>query len=594
VAAALRPEMGPFIKAGAGAAGRTLSKALTVWAADPSLQAAYARLRTALRDSKRRIVVFIDDLDRLDSEEVRAIAQMVKSVGGLPNVTYVLAYDRAIIRRALDGGYHAGAGTPRYDEKIVQHEVSLPTPTRRKLLRLLDEHTGHLLGPTEANERWYEILRVGVERWIRSVRDVVRLSNALAFAAPALDGELDPQDLLAMEGLRLFDDVAFKWVQSHRSYLLGEDYGRLFREDEAAEAIDRLHASLAPESRTQVIALLCILFPSHAKALAKTDRGYLMGGEPHASVVKRRGIATSDGYSAYFGLSGSAVRVSKREVDEVMAKLDDDGVVGGALKSHLERVDEDGCSLISQFLEELRYRFEGAGVEPTPVLLQQVLMLGDAITMLDDDTEGTAFEVRSLRYLTGFVEVLFKRLEPARAGAMFEAALDRAPPVAALAEVYVDRGRELGVFPTDVHRHDALIDREHFDRIGPRLAQLIAASADGAMLDAPRYWNILRVWRHFGDPQAARDWIRDAVENSASRFAKVALGHLAYSVGSRGNGYFLRSRPTDENFTIEDLHRLAIKHQDDPTLTPPANRRIAALRAGLDALAADPQVDLRG
>jgi hypothetical protein len=52
------------------------------------------------------------------------------------------------------------------------------------------------------------LVRDGIRRWIRSPRDVVRLANAVKFSWPAVESEIDPQDLVAMEGLRLFDASA--------------------------------------------------------------------------------------------------------------------------------------------------------------------------------------------------------------------------------------------------------------------------------------------------------------------------------------------------------------------------------------------------
>jgi hypothetical protein len=36
---------------------------------------------------------------------------------------------------------------------------------------------------------------------------------------------------------------------------------------------------------------------------------------------------------------------------------------------------------------------------------------------------------------------------------------------------------------------------------------ILRAKADATLADAPRYWDILRVWKHYGDAIEARDWI---------------------------------------------------------------------------------------
>ncbi|MBN9990973.1 hypothetical protein JND45_16695, partial [Listeria monocytogenes] len=65
------------------------------------LQKTYGELVGRLKKADRRFIVFIDDIDRLTNEEIRSLMQMVKTVGRLPNVTYVLSYDRQIVWSAL-------------------------------------------------------------------------------------------------------------------------------------------------------------------------------------------------------------------------------------------------------------------------------------------------------------------------------------------------------------------------------------------------------------------------------------------------------------------------------------------------------------
>ena len=48
-----------------------------------------ASVESALRNFNKRIVVFIDDMDRLFPEEVYEMIRIVKAVGDLPSITYI-------------------------------------------------------------------------------------------------------------------------------------------------------------------------------------------------------------------------------------------------------------------------------------------------------------------------------------------------------------------------------------------------------------------------------------------------------------------------------------------------------------------------
>lgn len=69
----------------------------------PTLDDRKGELVEALQEFDGRIVVFLDDLDRLTDDEIREIVRLVKLVGDLPNVAYLLSFDRARVEQAQPG-----------------------------------------------------------------------------------------------------------------------------------------------------------------------------------------------------------------------------------------------------------------------------------------------------------------------------------------------------------------------------------------------------------------------------------------------------------------------------------------------------------
>jgi predicted KAP-like P-loop ATPase len=66
-------------------------------------------ISNALVKQKKRILVTIDDIDRLGSEEVRAVFRVVKAVADFPNITYLLAFDKRVVTQSLEE-FHPGSG----------------------------------------------------------------------------------------------------------------------------------------------------------------------------------------------------------------------------------------------------------------------------------------------------------------------------------------------------------------------------------------------------------------------------------------------------------------------------------------------------
>lgn len=58
-------------------------------------------LEDALIQAEKKIIIVIDDIDRLANSQIRDVFQLVKQVADFPNVIYLLAMDREVVRRAL-------------------------------------------------------------------------------------------------------------------------------------------------------------------------------------------------------------------------------------------------------------------------------------------------------------------------------------------------------------------------------------------------------------------------------------------------------------------------------------------------------------
>lgn len=122
---------------GAGLMGQAIESVADVAKAlenGPSLASEKARLRDRLGSLPRRIVVTIDDVDRLEPAEVVELLRLVRSVADFPNVVYVLCYDPGIVAHSIEVAAQVDNGRA-YIEKIVQLPISVPHPEAFDLRR---------------------------------------------------------------------------------------------------------------------------------------------------------------------------------------------------------------------------------------------------------------------------------------------------------------------------------------------------------------------------------------------------------------------------------------------------------------------------
>lgn len=90
-----------------------------------------------------RVVVFIDDLDRADPRLLPKALLALREMLDWPDFAFVLAFDKAVIARAL-GEYSSafGESADRFLEKIIDVPFDLPAPTAAQAQRLAEQALG--------------------------------------------------------------------------------------------------------------------------------------------------------------------------------------------------------------------------------------------------------------------------------------------------------------------------------------------------------------------------------------------------------------------------------------------------------------------
>jgi hypothetical protein len=149
---------------------------------------------------------------------------MVKSSRHLPNTVFLLAFDEAIVAKALSGDEDVSHGR-QFLQKIVQASFDLPRPTKQVLRKALErdvlETTGHELKPTHdgvgRSNHWNVLYDTFVEPHLVTPRSVKRLVNAASLTwrmAPA--GALDIRDHVAIQAIRIFNPALYDWLSERR------------------------------------------------------------------------------------------------------------------------------------------------------------------------------------------------------------------------------------------------------------------------------------------------------------------------------------------------------------------------------------------
>ncbi len=313
-------------------------------------QLAYQLYRLA--EQGRHVLVVIEDIDRLQPEEVRPLLSMMKALGELPGLTYLIGYDRAVLERAL-GEADAGEGMPRFLEKIVQVDLDLPRVPGERLLDALIAQADEIFGaPLEENEREDLTGTFRQGRVLLSTpRDVGRLRNALVFADAATGRSIRTTDLARMEILRLKERDVFDWIMRNSIYF----HPRIGIQSMDAEQRGRdfIEEGLARATKLNREAVADVLSRSFENA------AWVLGGakpSPQDRLHERDTrfpLYSTEGWEAYLQSFPDADLIEQEEWGYARHICGDLQKSRNYLQTLLTRRRTDGSPLLLSFLENL-------------------------------------------------------------------------------------------------------------------------------------------------------------------------------------------------------------------------------------------------
>jgi predicted KAP-like P-loop ATPase len=351
----------------AGRAGKVVRGLTAARRDQPSVEAQRESVRAVLAELDDRVLVVIDDMDRIEREQIRDMVRLVKLVGDFPNTTYLLAYDRAPVEDALGDTPEEGRA---YLEKVVQVVHDLPEPSPSAVVDILLPELQAIVDSIEHGpfrpEDWQNMFPDGIRPFFRTVRDVRRYLNAVPVTLRVIGGEVALVDVLALEALRVFAPDSYARVTVEAGLLTGEEQVAAWGSPD--EERDRARVNAIADAAGHFTAptkkVIQRLFPNVAHFVGGSR---LVGNEQEARRELR--VSSPDVLRTYFGRALPEGVVSGVFVSQMVEALTD----RQRLEALLEGLDQETLERAIQRLEDYEHEYDPAAVEPAlPVLLNQL------------------------------------------------------------------------------------------------------------------------------------------------------------------------------------------------------------------------------
>lgn len=188
----------------------------------------YQQINKMLNNIDRKVVVTIDDLDRLHSNEIVEVLKLIRNTADFSNVIYLVGYDKAYIQEAIKTLSEVGGSN--YLDKIFQLEIPLPKREEDDLLTTLQMYLKEMLSenhyqlfenvmiPNDFRSR-YEKAYKGI---LRQGRDVIRFINGFKIVYKLIGEEVDFECLMLLELIKFRFPAIYDLIYTQSDLFLYE------------------------------------------------------------------------------------------------------------------------------------------------------------------------------------------------------------------------------------------------------------------------------------------------------------------------------------------------------------------------------------
>ncbi|HAM44413.1 MAG TPA: hypothetical protein DCM67_05265, partial [Propionibacteriaceae bacterium] len=280
-------------------------------------------ISNGLATSERQLLIVMDDLDRLNPDELLILFKLIRLVGDVPGLHYLLAYDEDTLHHLLKQTAIAADSTERarrYLEKIVERRWEVPPLTDTQLDEILFGKMS--LSEGDRNDpgvgyRLESLIRAAVTT-PRAVARYVDIANAIP---DRVRDELHQRDLHLTLFLRVAAPPLWKALIDERQFLVGG--GPYLIDTDRKDRAEAVMARFRSVTRDlafgqELLDLVVDSFPSLANAL-----------DPRSSRSEEAPrIGHRDFVDHYLWLDLPPGAVSEAEVVSALQRLPDEAAEG--------------------------------------------------------------------------------------------------------------------------------------------------------------------------------------------------------------------------------------------------------------------------
>jgi len=512
----LLPAIGPYVDKlskslrNTGTAAKTWSEIKT-----RDLNSTKEELNELLDKQSHKIIIIIDDIDRLNDVEIRQVFQLIKSLGDFQNTIYLVAFDRNVVINALSK-VQEGLGV-EYLEKVVQVPFEIPLISKQEVEDLLLSQIDELIKNVPENKwdpmYWGNIYHSGFKYFFRNIRDVKRYINSLKFNYEIVKGEVNIIDFLAITVIQVFLPEVYYGIRDNSEVFTGiyTNYGRTDTEKEKyKKRCDLIIKDVKIIPSEKLLEFLKRLFP---KIETYYGNAYYDNNDLHNWRRDCR-ICSPDIFERYFRLSIPRGDISQNEIETILSMANKPELFSQAL----ENLVKDGRILrFLRFLGDYTQNIDIIPEENIEPIITVLMDLGDSFP----DRGNSIFDKTQYKLSRLFDQLIQRIIDQEKRYSIYNNSMYKATNSLYTIVYEVNKlGKEHGRFgPVENLKpeEERTINFQQLNALEELACEKIKNWAnDGRLVKHKNLRHILNNWKIWGTRKQVSDFVENQIKHDDS------------------------------------------------------------------------------
>lgn len=312
------------------------------------LPAIKAEINYLLQLETRHLIIIIDNIARLTSQETQKIFQIIKSMANYANSTYLVALDKDKLVKEINDTNDNGEA---WLEKMIQLPFYVPPILKQDLEAILADRLHSVL--TEIpnmswdNNDWADLYHGAIKFFFHQCRDITRYVNILQFSYKRVRDTVNPCDYFALTAIEVFMPEIYQGILDNKDLftdLLDHVYELTDVErEEEKKRCDEIIIRSNKLPKEMILFLLTKLFPRLHKIYQPNIP--IFYSDALANALKH--LSSPPWFDGYFRLAIQPSQIAASEFKTILSLLSKPK----AFDHMLARLNQDNA--IIKFLSQL-------------------------------------------------------------------------------------------------------------------------------------------------------------------------------------------------------------------------------------------------